>query len=171
MDAEWSSLMGVDPKDLEINNIDSASHGVYTYLEAPQTKSSNGSHSSHDSWPNVPPSAEGSMATAVDEPCLGMGAFDVDMSTFDVHIHMDGSVGISGEQQDKAVKQQVLILNPAENEHTRGLQSVVDYDKPTKLSSNVGLGAQQALPLFIYPSLQQRLNQVSQTSDQNLQCQ
>ncbi|PMD18313.1 hypothetical protein NA56DRAFT_706920 [Hyaloscypha hepaticicola] len=171
MDAEWSSLMGVDPKDLEINSIDSASHGVYTYFEAPQTKPSNGSHSSYDSWPNVPPSAEGSMATAVDELYLGMSAFDVDMSTFDAtfdaDFQMDGSVGRSGEQQETAVKQQVLIFNPAENEHPRGLQSVVDYDKTTNLSSNIGLDAQRALPLFMYTSLQHRLNQDSQTSDQN----
>jgi hypothetical protein len=98
MDAEWSSLMGVDPKDLEINSIDSVSHGVYTYFEAPQTKPSNGSYSSHDSWPNVPPSAAGAVATAVDEPYLGMSAFDVDMSTFDPDFQMDGSVDISGEQ-------------------------------------------------------------------------
>jgi hypothetical protein len=99
MDAEWSSLTGVDPKDLQISNIDSASHGLYTYFEAPQTKSCNGTHSSHDSWPNLPPSAEASMATALDEPYLGMGAFDTDMSTFDADFQMDDSVGISGEQQ------------------------------------------------------------------------
>jgi hypothetical protein len=167
MDAEWSSLTGVDPKDLQISNIDSASHGLYTYFEAPQTKSCNGTHSSHDSWPNLPPSAEVSMATALDEPYLGMGAFDTDMSTFDADFQMDDSVCISSEQQETAVKQQVLIFNPAENDHTRGLQSVVDYDKPINLSPNVGLGAQEALPLFMYPSLQQRLGQDLQTSDQN----
>jgi hypothetical protein len=107
------------------------------------------------------------MATALHEPYLGMGAFDIDMSTFDADFQMDDSVGISGEQQETAVKQQVLIFNPAENEQTKGLQSVVDYDKPTNMSQNVGLGAQEALPLFMCPSLQQRLSQDSQTSDQN----
>ncbi len=99
MDAEWSSLTGVDPKDLQISNIDSASHGVYTYSEAPQTKSSKGTHSSHDSWPNLPPSAEASMVTALDEPYLGMGAFDIDMSNFNAGFQMDDSVGISGEHK------------------------------------------------------------------------
>ena len=65
MDAAWPSLMGVDPRDLQLNRTES-----YDLNISPQENSSNGIQYNDDSWPNVQASTGGFMQTALAGPHL-----------------------------------------------------------------------------------------------------
>jgi len=88
MDAAWPSLMGVDPRDLQLNRTES-----YDLNISPQENSSNGIQYNDDSWPNVQASTGGFMQTALAGPHLDIGVFDVEMPALGGNYQINGAPG------------------------------------------------------------------------------
>jgi hypothetical protein len=96
MDAGWSSLIGVNPRDLELNCNAYYDHDISTSFQASHSKPSNETQSGVDSWPNVPASTGVFMSGTLAGPYLEMAAFDMNMLAQEGDFQDNGGVGITG---------------------------------------------------------------------------
>jgi hypothetical protein len=85
MDDDWSSLMGVNPRDLELNCNMYYDHDISTSLQASRSTSSNETQRDVNSWP-----------ITLAGPYLEMAVFDMDMSVQGGGSQDNGGVGVTG---------------------------------------------------------------------------
>jgi hypothetical protein len=101
MDAAWCSLIGVNPRDLELDHNIYHDPDIPTSVHASHADLTNETQSGVDSWLSVPGSTRTFLSTAFAGPNAGMGAIDVDMSGFGEDFQINGAVGLPGKHIER----------------------------------------------------------------------
>ncbi|KAN0095534.1 hypothetical protein V8E51_016245 [Hyaloscypha variabilis] len=143
MDAAWPGLMGVDPRDLQLNRTES-----YDLNISPQENSSNGIQYNDDSWPSLQASTGGFMPTALAGPHLEIGVFDVEGPAFGGNYQINGAPVL--ERDD------VWYLQSHQG----------DFVGIRNSTPSIDLTSQHSLPPFLCPLVEQVPSEIPQFSNQ-----